>query len=88
MNERIKALAGEAAKYAATAALPLGEAGDELFVEKFSERIIQDCIECCVLVTQAALEKRDGASDAYSHGREDAAALCKAAIRKHFGVEK
>jgi len=57
-------------------------------VEKFAELIIQDCMGLCALVALAALEKRDGASDAYSHGREDAASLCKSAIRKHFEVEK
>jgi hypothetical protein len=84
MNERIKALADQAAKYAATAALPTGKSGDDLFVEKFSELIIKDCVACCALVAQAALEKRDGANDLYSHGREDAASLCKSTIQKHF----
>ena len=88
MNERIKALADQAANYAATMALPLGETGDNLFVQRFSELIIQDCIECCVIVAQAAIDARDGASDDYSHGREDAAALCKSAIQKHFGEGK
>jgi len=81
MNERIKALA-QAAKYAATAALPLGEAGDDLFVQKFSELIIKDCVECCVVVAQATIDAGD--NDAYSDGREDAAALCKSAIKRHF----
>ena len=55
---------------------------------KFAELIIQDCIECCAVVAQAAIDARDGASDAYSHGREDAASLCKSTIRKHFGEAK
>jgi hypothetical protein len=84
MNERIKALADQAANYAATMALPLGETGDNLFVQRFSELIIQDCLACCAVVAQAAIDARDGASDAYSHGREDAASLCKTTIRKHF----
>ena len=90
MNERIKALAGEAAKYVATAALPLGEAGDDLFVEKFAELIIQDCIKCCVLVAHAANIARDTARDDefdYFYGREDAAALCKSTIKKHFAID-
>jgi hypothetical protein len=84
MNERIKTLADFAAQYAATAALPTGKSGDDLFVEKFAELIIQDCMFLCALVAQAALNTRDGASDAYSHGREDAASLCKSTIREHF----
>jgi ABC-type proline/glycine betaine transport system substrate-binding protein len=72
MNERIKDLALQS--------------GDDQ--NKFAALIIQDCMGLCALVALAALEKRDGASDAYSHGREDAAALCKSAIRKHFEVEK
>ena len=84
MNIRIKETADFAAQYAATAALPTGKSGDDLFVERFAELIIQDCMGLCALVALAALEKRDGASDAYSHGREDAAALCKSAIKRHF----
>ena len=72
MNERIKALALQAG-------------WDQ---KRFAELIIDDCVECCVLVAQAAIDARDGASDAYSHGREDAASLCKTAIKKHFEVEK
>ena len=85
MNKCIKETADFAAQYAATAALPTGKSGDDLFVEKFAELIIQDCMGLCALVALAALDARDGASDAYSHGREDAASLCKSTIRKHFG---
>ena len=88
MNERIKALADQAANYAATLALPLGETGDNLFVQRFSELIIQDCVACCEVVAQAAIDARDGVSNAYSNGREDAASLCKTTIRKHFGEAK
>ena len=70
MNERIKELALQAG-------------GD---LNKFAALIIQDCIECCEVVAQAAINARD--SDAYSHGREDAAAMCKSAIKRHFEVEK
>jgi hypothetical protein len=97
MNERIKALADQAAKYAATAALPTGKSGDELFVERFSELIIHDCVACCLIVAQAAIDTRgkevdtdfrDEAGFNYWHGREDAASLCKTTIRKHFGEGK
>ena len=43
MNERIKLLADEAAKFSAIMALPTGESGDNLFVEKFAELIIKEC---------------------------------------------
>ena len=45
MNERIKLLADEAAKYSAIMALPTGESGDKLFVEKFAELIVRECAE-------------------------------------------
>jgi hypothetical protein len=72
MNERIKDLALQS--------------GDDQ--NKFAELIIEDCVACCEVVLRAALEKRDGANDLYSHGREDAARLCRVAIQKHFEVEK
>jgi hypothetical protein len=97
MNERIQALALEAGwepweetslygKSDLDRTFQAGEypVGEDL--NKFAALIIQDCIECCVVVTQAAIDARD--SDAYSHGREDAAALCKSTIRKHFGDKK
>ena len=43
MNERIRQLADEAAKFSAIMALPTGESGDKLFVEKFAELIVQEC---------------------------------------------
>ena len=75
MNERIKALALQA--------------GDDQ--NKFAALIIQDCIECCEVVAHAANIARDTARDDdfdYFHGREDAAAMCKVAIQKHFGEAK
>ena len=90
MNERIKALAGEAR-------LLTGWPVGELEYQIFAELIIQDCVECCVLVAQAAIDTRSkidtrgkelDADFSYWHGREDAASLCKSAIRKHFEVEK
>ena len=44
MNERIRELAEQAAKFSAIMALPTGESGDNLFVEKFAELIVQECI--------------------------------------------
>ena len=44
MNERIKELADESARYSAIMALPTGQSGNELFVEKFAELAIKDCI--------------------------------------------
>lgn len=85
MNERIKALADQAANYAATLALPLGETGDNLFVQKFAELIIQNCVACCEVVAQAAKEKDEQLGPfTYFEGREGAARLCKSTIRKHF----
>ena len=45
MNERIKELADEAAKFSAILALPTGESGDKLFVEKFAELIVKECMK-------------------------------------------
>ena len=43
MNERIRQLADEAAKFSAILALPTGESGDKLFVEKFAQLIVKEC---------------------------------------------
>ena len=43
MNERIRLLADEAAKFSAIMALPTGESGDKLFVEKFAQLIVKEC---------------------------------------------
>lgn len=43
MNETIRALADQAAKFSAIMALPTGKSGDELFVEKFAELIVREC---------------------------------------------
>ena len=45
MNKRIKLLADEAAKFSAIMALPTGESGDKLFVEKFAELIVKECMD-------------------------------------------
>ena len=44
MNKRIKLLADKAAKFSAIMALPTGESGDKLFVEKFAELIVKECM--------------------------------------------
>ena len=44
MNQRIQELADEAAKFSAIMALPTGESGDKLFVAKFAELIVRECI--------------------------------------------
>ena len=48
MNKRIIELADEAAKFSAILALPTGESGDKLFVEKFAELIVRECAEICL----------------------------------------
>ena len=45
VNERIRELADEAAKFSAILALPTGESGDKLFVEKFAELIVKECMK-------------------------------------------
>ena len=45
MNERIRELADEAAKFSAILALPTGESGDKLFVEKFAQLIVRECMK-------------------------------------------
>ena len=45
MNERIRQLADEAAKFSAILALPTGESGDKLFVEKFAQLIVRECAD-------------------------------------------
>ena len=93
MNERIKDLAHQAgwepweetSLYGNSEQDRTFQAGEYPVGEdlnKFAALIIQDCIECCEVVAHAANIARD--SDAYSHGREDAAALCKSAIKRHF----
>jgi MoaA/NifB/PqqE/SkfB family radical SAM enzyme len=79
MNERIKELADEAAKYSATMFLPTGENGDKLFIEKFAELIVQECI-----VTIQMGITRDG------HQTEKYVRSMKHIndIKQHFGVEE
>ena len=74
MNERIRELADEAAKYSAVTALPTGKSGDELFVEKFAELIVG---ECAGIFT-----------DPRFNDIRSAANLCAGMIKEHFGVEE
>ena len=60
MNERIKLLGDEAAKFSAIMALPTGESGDKLFVEKFAELIVVECGEFCSQVDRDAMFKHFG----------------------------
>jgi hypothetical protein len=84
MNERIRELADEAAKFSAVMALPTGESGDALFVEKFAELIV---CECCEYLNNEAerlygLKHDDGdllAEKCYDNIQ---------GIKEHFGVEE
>ena len=73
MNEQIKDLADEAAKYSAVMALPTGQSGNELFVEKFAELIVGECAEVALKTDISYIE-----IDAM-HGIRDR-------IKDHFGV--
>ena len=72
MNKRIKLLADEAAKFSAIMALPTGESGDKLFVEKFAELIVQECADQFKLV----------------HTDEQYQRRIDKTILKHFGLYK
>ena len=77
MNERIRELADEAAKYSAVMALPTGQSGNELFVEKFAELIVGECANQCDLLLDRKI------SSEWARGTHD----CSKAIKKHFGVK-
>ena len=72
MNERIRLLADEAAKFSAIMALPTGESGDKLFVEKFAELIVRECLD--------VINQSNGVGD------DDVIKISKD-VEKHFGVE-
>ena len=79
MNERIRLLADEAAKFSAIMALPTGESGDKLFVEKFAELIVRECADICMeMAAKCAGLEGDGAL----------AKDCAYWIKKDFGVEE
>ena len=91
MNKRIKALINDVGLCGygeESGAYMIPTVAFESRIERFAELLIQDCVACCEVVLQAAIEKRDGANDVYAHGRKDAASLCKSAIKRHFEVEK
>jgi hypothetical protein len=77
MNQRIRELADEAAKYSAVMALPTGQSGNELFVEKFAELIVGECANQCDLLLDRKI------SSEWARGTHD----CSKAIKKHFGVK-
>ena len=79
MNERIRLLADEAAKYSAVMALATGESGDHLFTEKFAELIVKKCADICMeMAAKCAGLPGDGAL----------AKDCAYWIKKDFGVDK
>jgi hypothetical protein len=80
MNQRIRELADEAAKYSAVMALPTGQSGNELFVEKFAELIVRECVDIVSKVPNGYRDYRNQIEDAM---RGD----CLQAIQEHFGVE-
>jgi hypothetical protein len=89
MNERIKALikdVGLCGYGEESGAYMIPTPAFESRIERLAELIIEDCVACCAVVAQAAINARD--SDNYWNGREDAARLCKVAIQKHFGEGK
>ena len=84
MNERIKELANEAAKFSAIMALPTGEMGNKLFVEKFAELIVRECIDLVKIKTN---NDQLFADKTYQRGYLDGRADSAFMIKEHFGVE-
>ena len=82
MNERIRELADEAAKYSAIMALPTGESGDKLFVEKFAELIVRECI-----AEIESVKVDEYGTDVYDIGYDDGLTQSVETIKEHFGVE-
>jgi hypothetical protein len=73
MNKRIKEL--------------VLQAGDDQ--NKLVKLVIADCVACCAVVTQAAIDARQRVNvPSYLLGRKDGASLCKSTIQKHFGEGK
>ena len=79
MNERIRELAEEAAKFSAIMALPADESGDKLFVEKFAELIVQECVACATWVGKMNTTAVEPVHTAQAINQR---------IKKHFGVEE
>ena len=87
MNERIKKLANEAAKYSAVMSLPTGESGDQLFVEKFAELIVRDCVQTLIDNTPERYTN-EAAEEDWDKGYDRAMKDCVHHIQEHFGVEE
>ena len=76
MNERIQQLADEAAKFSAILSLPTGESGDKLFVEKFAELIVRECMNICYR------------TDTEYEGKKVKPTVIASKVAEHFGVEE
>jgi hypothetical protein len=74
MNERIRELAEQAAKYSAIMALPTGQSGNELFVAKFAKLVAEHEREECAKLC----DDMDSTSDYYGPRIE---LICAEAIR-------
>jgi len=88
MNERIKKLAEQAAKYSAVMALPTGQSGNELFVEKFAELIVREWLEQLQYTVLDTQELRRDKSTDYQVGWEDGMFDAGETIKYIFGVEE
>ena len=75
VNERIRELADEAAKFSAILALPTGESGDKLFVEKFAELIVRECAE---VIFETPVK----------YTEIDIMHIIRDRVKEHFGVEE
>lgn len=81
MNERIRELADEAAKFTAISALLSGESANdanELFLEKFVELIIQKCITQISMIGISNFENDDIMWTVET---------ATTSIKEHFGIE-
>ena len=81
MNERIKELA-EQAGYTPLPGFDFANELQEVFLNKFAELIVAECINCCddIDVIQKHYLK-------YGIDQELGASQCIEVIKKHFGVE-
>ena len=86
MNERIKELADEAAKFSAIMALTTGESGDKLFVEKFAELIVAECIN--KIETYHIPVGNSAAGEMACGMTYSALNEIRDELKKHFGVEE
>ncbi len=87
MNQRIQELADEAAKFSAIMALPTGEPGDKLFVKKFAELIVKECVQT-LIDNSPALYTNESAEEDWDKGYDRAMEDCVHHIKEHFGVEE